>query len=338
MCKSCRHQYDLLILLLGLLSFACVASANSNGSNLISPVSSFETALKASSASGTIVAIKAYDTNKDPCIILVSKAVKNTLQKKERPLNKNKKENLDIHTKNSVCLSEGPLSSSLKTNSLFHLLRCHDYYDSHACIIGITGFTPDAQHILRFTVKSLSDHKYVYSGAGSSGVTSNIIKRQIVDPISDRLKTAALSESGRPFGIQALIVGLSLNNHREEKEDDHHPACFYSIDPSGGWRSWGGLATAIGNRAELTRRSLWIQIRDLSDKKIALPMEEALQIAMKALLTPNPSDEQNESSTANDVDLEQLEAIVIACKEDSKCIFLDTPFLQNIYQKDISLG
>lgn len=318
------------------LGIFCNASPSSNGSDSISPVSNFETALKASSAHGTIVAIKASCLDSQPCVILVSKTENREKLQKEIPIGDGKEAAMDLDMTDAASLPEGSLMSSSKkyASPLFHLLRCHDYHHNHACIVGLTGFAPDAQHLLRYTAQSVSQFKHIYSGKGSSGINSNIVKRQVVDVLSDRLKSAALSDSGRPFGVQALVVGSSLSNHREKNDCIHHPACLYSIDPSGGWRSWGGHATAVGNRAEVTRRSLWSQINE--SKHLHLPMEEALKIAMKALLTPNLTQQNEEDFSTDITGLEQLDAFILLLGKQSKCIALDTSVLKNVYQKYIS--
>eukprot|EP00970_Alexandrium_tamarense_P007661 scaffold1453_cov232-Alexandrium_tamarense.AAC.9 len=60
--------------------------------------------------------------------------------------------------------------------------------------------------------------------------------------------SAMASDGARPLGVQLLVIGTSsLSSSSLE---------MYTVDPSGGWRSWIGSGTAVGRGAERIRATL----------------------------------------------------------------------------------
>ena len=64
--------------------------------------------------------------------------------------------------------------------------------------------------------------------------------------LADVVRSAASGE-GRPYGVQALVVGDRPRSRQLQ---------IYTIDPAGGCTHWSGGGTAIGKDAELVRNCL----------------------------------------------------------------------------------
>jgi 20S proteasome alpha/beta subunit len=98
--------------------------------------------------------------------------------------------------------------------------------------------------------------------------------------LSEELQRATRDDNGRPFGIQALFVGIAHGNN----EAQQHQFCMYTLDPSGGYRNWM-TATAIGRASSLVRKQLYLQIHNGRPPANGLV---ALQACMRALHSAMP--------------------------------------------------
>ena len=131
--------------------------------------------------------------------------------------------------------------------------------------------------------------------------------------------------------MQALIVGQG-QKRQNFQDDDSHPASLYSVDPSGGWRSWGGHATAIGKHAESTRRALW---EKLGEHEKDLDIQEALEIALEALLFPSKQSNSNMSAEdlqalKEETNVENIDAVVLLLGSHNKCVAIEPAVLEHI--------
>ena len=107
-------------------------------------------------------------------------------------------------------------------------------------LVAFTGFTPDVHHLTLRSAKDYSNHLHLYGGMPMR--TDKVAKN-----LADVVRSEASSDGGRPFGVQALVVGDRPKSKQLQ---------LYTIDPAGGCTHWSGGATAIGKGAELVRKCL----------------------------------------------------------------------------------
>jgi len=254
-----------------LVKIACLwahgvnAAESSSAVGEFSPVKHFSESLTASSAHGCIVAITASgNDNGRPCVVIVSHSP-------SAP----KSECLDItdetNDSESVVLSsrqsDGPLSSSL------YLLN------NGQTIMGMTGFAPDVQHVFKCAAQATMQYCHLVDSHGNDS-KSMPLKKLVVQKVSRQLQRACLTSNGRPFGVQAVLVGSG----------DRHPfrPQIYTVDTAGGWNHWRSGMTAIGRNAKSVRQSLFKESNSMSenDKHLKSPAtwDNALDLAIKCVL------------------------------------------------------
>ena len=248
---------------------------------------------------------------------------------------------------------------------LFHPNRIHSNHGhglyAHAnahnpVVMGITGFAPDAHHMVHHAAQSISHYTYIYSTPSCD--THNFVQRQIISPLAQKLRSAAMSENGRPFGLQMLIP-------------NKHPT-FTTLDPSGNVHDWHSMATSIGKGAPFIRRQLVRYIQEYcSDNTnqrgkeinhLDLDLETAMEIALKAILSSQDQEEinalssysdktktqqgnrnqnQNQSDDDNNNDdvhsiLAQINGLIVLLgPSQNKCIALDPKLLYKVYQTSV---
>ncbi|KAL7460194.1 hypothetical protein ACHAXS_000656 [Conticribra weissflogii] len=161
----------------------------------------------------------------------------------------------DIDTrKDLVFLPNGPIHfPTPNANSNSNNLRI--LHAPSGLLIAATGFAPDAQHILNVAAGRILSRASIYdanlSGNGRSGKSVDPHKL-VREDLSSILSDAAMSEGGRPLGLQLLVVGQSTLSFPSASSALE----IYTIDPSGGWKNWHGIGATIGRGAERVRSSL----------------------------------------------------------------------------------
>jgi hypothetical protein len=135
-------------------------------------------------------------------------------------------------------------------------------------LVAATGFAPDADHVLGVAAGRVLSRISVFDAACAGGGKSVDPHRLVREDLSAMMIDAAMSDGGRPLGLQLLVVGtsaLSSSSRRRrttttttttEEEDELLSLELYTVDPSGGWRSCAGSGTAVGRGAEGVRSSL----------------------------------------------------------------------------------
>jgi hypothetical protein len=91
---------------------------------------------------------------------------------------------------------------------------------------------------------------------------------------------ATAYQGGRPYGIQAMIIGQQPD---AIKKSSLSPSIF-TVDPSGGYRHWV-TATAIGRDAPEVRKQLFENIK----KSPPTSADEALKTVLRACAKARPS-------------------------------------------------
>lgn len=140
----------------------------------------------------------------------------------------------------------------------------------------MTGMVSDVDYLTRVLLKQVDTHRICYEG---SRIMPTI---ELVQGLQQQLRLVTFYKEGRPFGIQALLIGTRGTPTQQPKLD------IFSLDPSGGYRHWGS-ATAIGKKADIVRRHLHDSLSN-REEKASLPVQEAMDVAVKALLQRDLTD------------------------------------------------
>ena len=136
-----------------------------------------------------------------------------------------------------------------------------------------TGFTPDVHHLSLRLAKSYSNHLHLYGGMPMR-------TDKVAQSLADVVRSAASGE-GRPYGVQALVVGDRPRSQQLQ---------LYTIDPAGGCTHWSGGGTAIGKDAELVRKCLVRCLR---------PNEELKRLSASKFMSEKDDEGGIEGSTAS---------------------------------------
>jgi 20S proteasome alpha/beta subunit len=121
----------------------------------------------------------------------------------------------------------------------------HVLGESVVCVA--TGFAPDVRHVMRVVARSESQNQHYLAKHSYHAVDH--VHSMVRDTLAERLRVAALSDGGRPLGVQCLVVGCGGRT-------PHTTWNLHVVDPTGHWRHYGGGATAIGKHASLIRTKL----------------------------------------------------------------------------------
>jgi 20S proteasome alpha/beta subunit len=124
----------------------------------------------------------------------------------------------------------------------------------------MTGLASDVEHLGRILQRQVDNHYNVY--------LKPLTTHAMTQRLANILQQVAQAKGGRPFGVQALMVG-------GDDVDPTRPLCIYSIDPSGSWQSWGG-ATAIGKYAKQVRQQL-AKKRKISPNSLEQALEHIVE-------------------------------------------------------------
>ena len=152
-------------------------------------------------------------------------------------------------------------------------------------LVAFTGFTPDVHHLTLRAAKDYSNHLHMYGGMPMR--TDKVAKN-----LADVVRSEASSDGGRPFGVQALVVGDRPRSKQLQ---------LYTIDPAGGCTHWSGGATAIGKDAELVRKCLLRCLRPVAENASASRGEptcwlDALDRAMMAIIEASLSGDEDDTT------------------------------------------
>jgi len=338
-----------------LIAGTCSSSTSTNGgdSSRISPIKHLESSLAASAAHGTVVAVCAQD-QKDgkECVVILSRSPSASLQSNltVSPLrtyfdehnnndannNDDKEEEEDIEQLLPLN-NAGPIPSFYSTQSMIHLLHPPNQQDSSgAVVLALTGLAADARHLTRLTAKQIVEHDYIY---GDDAKHRMQIKDVVRDVLSDTLTDAASDNGGRPYGVQALVAGWRRNRRSGGQE----LLDMYTVDPSGGYKHWGGGGTAVGRNAEMVRKRLHKALHhrrrgnDEDENEFNIPQgaEGGLEVAMKAML----GDESAALSLGVDVAKEarQFDALVLyPAKSRRNCAAFHPKKVEEVYRRYIA--
>ena len=151
----------------------------------------------------------------------------------------------------------------------------------------MTGLASDVDYLSRALQKQADHHQTVYEAS------HHLATLKLVRALASMLQGATQWQGGRPYGVQAVLIGL-----------DQQSLGIFSLDPSGGFRHWGA-ATAIGRGATQVRKHLY---ESLSQQDMTVVTtsgaEAALEHAMRACAKAT-------KEASLDLNAEHYDAIVV---------------------------
>jgi 20S proteasome alpha/beta subunit len=258
------------------------SSSSSGAAGATSPIRNFEPSWAASAAQGTTIVVSysaipehAAGATAPAREVVVAKDISNNTQTSDRktamvivlrspyeilatmPAKDLERQKLEIH---GVRVRRQTLDQQTNVAGSSRWMLVSD-----GGLCAMTGLAADVDFLSRSLQKQMDWQRVVYEGSFVGTA------RQLVRHLSEMLQRATESYGGRPFGVQALVVGQSSTEHMLQ---------LYTVDPSGGFRHWG-TGTAIGRGASLVRKQLY---GILSEHGTPHPANaaDALQVALKA--------------------------------------------------------
>ena len=251
-----------------------------------------ESSLAASTAHGTVVAIRATDQDcsdgDSECVVIVSRCPMHSSQSNltlSSILDHVEMSNSSIKKVGNVTsLSRGPVSTKFhKHNDMMYTLH-------GSAVIAVTGLASDCKHLIRSAIMDISRYEHVY---GSRTTSIPFVKTVIVEGLVNRISSAAFSAGGRPFGVQILTA--SKNQNRREKNSNNMPSLeIYTIDPSGALRQCNGKVVAIGRFSQIILQNLYNKIKSKKEVMSSssspteelhkIYIQEAIQITIQSII------------------------------------------------------
>lgn len=222
-------------------------------------------------------------------------------------------------------LTDGPVNFSFLPSNSGSSSNLRILHAPTGLLVAATGFAPDVDHILDVVAGRVLSRISVFDGgtSTSSPMTSSYSSKS-VDPhrllredISTMMIDAAMSDGGRPWGVQLLVIGQSALFHPQQRQtmynnnNRHQTLEMYTVDPSGGWRSCVRSGAAVGRGAERVRSCLWQKMKhgNSGSEKTLLPSSTdvsrgwmgALDRAMMASIVGLDQGDDDPSSNDNDM-------------------------------------
>lgn len=182
-----------------------VAVHGSGTPSALSPVQNLEASLAASVAQSTTLAIECTDG-----ILLLYRSPQRATSKLLAPLPKGVS-----FKRNGLKLYEVPQSTPK-----WRLLAPN-------CFCTMTGFSADVSHLTKVLARTVESNHVLYN--------QDLPVQKIVRSLSSTLQGAAQRDGSRPYGIQALLVGLANDNEWRR----------FTCDPTGVYRHYPKGALAI---------------------------------------------------------------------------------------------
>lgn len=331
-----------------------------------SPIRNLESSLAASSAHGTVIAVTCTIQHTDDAVLMLARTP--TIRSKLNHHHPAKISTTDIKndSKNDTIGDENDdsmnvlkqasyskhLSVGAPTSSgMLHILHTES---TAPLAIGLTGLSSDVRHLVRSCANVVSQHDMIFDQQHECSSAGNkcLSGYKVVEYLAGRMSNVARVAGARPFGVQALVVGRSGSTVSLMKSNK---LSIYTVDPSGGWRKWGGGAAVIGNHSAAVRARLTSHIcgnsneekgvvdndddnGDAADDEMtaeanqqrARDVEEALRLAIQSFLDATSEHEQCDASIGS----EQLEAVLISCSSGSRpCRVVSAALVREIYEQ-----
>jgi 20S proteasome alpha/beta subunit len=183
-----------------------------------------------------------------------------------------------------------------------------------------TGFASDAEHLINVAAGRVLSRISIYDAPMSSSLTSGKSvdpHRLVREDVSSMMIDSAMSDGGRPWGVQLLVIGQSALSRNRLLD-------MYTIDPSGGWRHRHGTIAAIGRGAErISVSSSSMLEEDLTNYRIkSSGWRRALDVAMNAAINTFEKSEDNSIVDVLNNPTEKYSAVVIFGNCSGKRLFV----------------
>ena len=279
MCRFSQASTHLL-LILAVFGTHHHAVPNQVAASPLYPSNSFGPSMRASATASTIIAVTAPASNDDEaetasgecCVILTKSHMQSGGKRESGDANGGGGSDVDDDGDGGVTVasaisvaSESPElhpESDLQpitrpgrhTPTLSVLSTGSNNVGTPPLLAAFTGFTPDVHHLSLRLAKTYSSHLHLYGGIPMR-------TDRAAQNLADVVRSAASGE-GRPYGVQALVVGDRPRSQQLQ---------LYTIDPAGGCTHWSGGGTAIGKDAELVRKCLLRCLRPNEELKNLSP-------------------------------------------------------------------
>jgi 20S proteasome alpha/beta subunit len=301
----------LIVLLAQSFERGVQGSSNSIASAQTSPIRNWDPSWAASSAQGTVVAVsyvRKVTPDKDGHGVVV--LMRSPTARKDAPSS--------TSTSTSIPSNKGDGATSTTAVTVDgltvfpHATNIMTAADSSrrwtpigsTAICCMTGLASDIDYLSRTLQKQANVHRTVYE-SNHPQATLKVVKN-----LAAMLQDAVQYKEGRPFGVQALVVGLD----RTQSSSSKSRLNLFSLDPSGGFRHWGS-ATAIGRGAQQVRKHLYeslvVSSKSKKEDEVSSNGKKALEDALRACLTA-----MREAS--HNLDSDQYQAIFVWTEGDGQ--------------------
>jgi 20S proteasome alpha/beta subunit len=231
-------------------------------------------------------------------------------------------------------LSNGPVGRPFLSNGNNNIRVLHA---NSGLVMAATGFASDAEHLLNVAAGRVLSRISVFDAPSSTSIMSGKSvdpHRLVREDVSSMMIDAAMSDGGRPWGVQLLVIGQSALSRNQNQLLD-----MYTIDPSGGWRYRHGKIAAIGRGAENLQKN--IKSSSATTKSTISGWRGSLDVAMNAAIN---TFEMNEDDVSNDDDMlnidptERYSAVVIFANSNggrrtSKCAAVCPDVITECYRR-----
>ncbi len=232
-------------------------------------------------------------------------------------------------------LPNGPVGRPFLSNGNNNMRVLHA---NSGLVMAATGFVSDAEHLLNVAAGRVLSRISVFDAPSSTSIMSGKSvdpHRLVREDVSSMMIDAAMSDGGRPWGVQLLVIGQSALSRDQNQLLD-----MYTIDPSGGWRYRHGNIAAIGRGAENLQKNIKSS-STTSNKSTISGWKRSLDVAMNAAIH---TFEMNEDDASNDHDMlnidptERYSAVVIFANSNggrrtSKCAAVCPDVITECYRR-----
>lgn len=322
-----------------LFAVAACGAASKNGASF-SPVRELGPSLAASVAGGTVIAVRSsfgaktdgvvackdisldsmaknHDDDKEESVVLLFRSPNDSSESNNRGGagrnltvasifgSGNDDDNSKNHNYNPdglAFLPNGPVDRPNRNNNLRVL-----HADS-GLIMAATGFASDAEHLINVAAGRVLSRISIYDAPASSSLASGKSvdpHRLVREDVSSMMIDAAMSDGGRPWGVQLLVIGQSALSRSQILD-------IYTIDPSGGWRHRHGTMAAIGRGAErITALSSSLEEDLTKHASKSSGWRRALDVAMNAAINTFEKNEDTSNIDTSTNPKERYSAVVI---------------------------
>jgi 20S proteasome alpha/beta subunit len=295
-----------------LISFGRTSARNV----LVSPIRNFEPSWTASSSGGTTIAIPCSmkgrvdmvnEIGGEPAVVMIfrSFSMSSLANNNDATIKASNPSAITVlsglRVVRPIYISADDVSSNCPSQRWTHM--------GSTAVCSMNGFVPDVDFLTRFLQQLVEDYRTTNENNSLvNTVPMSTIK--LVQYLADELQNACQWQGGRPFGVQAILVGKDTFGGISTS------LSIYTVDPSGGYRRWIG-GTAVGWHGNLIRKKM-LDYRHSPNKKYnILDALSALTIGLQASIFSQNNESERES--------DQYEALLVWQANGNLCVAMIDP-------------